>query len=78
MDNKRTTDLYDDGNIPGIDLPGHSTGDLELRVSDRFYENEKDDKQKNSDTASASVKSTDSAERLPESTRPRQDGPGGA
>lgn len=38
----------------------------------------KDDKQKKSDTASASVKSTDNAERLPESTRPRQDGPGGA
>ena len=38
----------------------------------------KDDKQKNSDTASAAVKSTDNVERLPESTRPRQDGPGGA
>lgn len=78
MDSKRTIDLYDDGNIPEIDLPQHGTGDLELRVSDRFYENEKDDRQKNSDNASASVKSTDNAERLPESTRPRQDGPGGA
>ena len=78
MDHKRTINVYDDGNIPEIDLPMHNTGDLELRVSDSFYDNEKDDKQKNSDTASASVKSTDNAERLPESTRPRQDGPGGA
>ena len=78
MDNKRTTDLYDDGNIPEIDLPRHSTGDLAVHVSDRFYECEKDEIQKNSDTASDSVRSTDNAERLPESTRPRQDGPGGA
>ena len=68
MDNNKITDLYDDGNIPRIDLPQRNTGDLAVHISDRFYECEKDEKQKNSDTA----------ERLPESTRPRQDGPGGA
>ena len=40
--------------------------------------NGKDDKHKKSDNASAAAKSKDNAERLPESTRPRQDGPGGA
>lgn len=78
MDNKRTMNIYDDGNIPEIDLPQHHVGDLAVHVSDRFYEEEKNEKQKNSDTASAAVKSTDNVERLPESTRPRQDGPGGA
>ena len=68
MDNKRTLDVYDDGNIPETDLPRHSTGDLELHISDRFYDNKKEYKKQNSDNA----------ERLPESTRPRQDGPGGA
>ena len=77
MDNKRTIDLYDDGNIPEIDLPGHSAGDLDLHISDRFYEGQNKENKKNPGS-SDSVKSTDNVERLPESTRPRQDGPGGA
>ena len=68
MDNNKITALYDDGNIPRIDQPQRNTGDLTVHISDRFYECEKHEKQKNSDNA----------ERLPESTRSRQDGPGGA
>lgn len=47
--NKKTTNAYDDGNIPEVDLP-------QDKVSNK----------------------TDySVEPLPESTRPRKDGPGG-
>lgn len=45
----RTTDVYDDGNIPDTDLPGGED----------------------------SVQNDESAEPLPESFRPRKDGPGG-
>lgn len=50
MNNKKLKNVYDDDNIPEIDLP--------------------QDKAKNSD-------SEYSVEPLPESTRPRKDGPGG-
>lgn len=55
MSDKKTTNLYDDGNIPDIDLSQNST--------------------KNS--VKDSSKTGDNVERLPESTRPRKDGPGG-
>lgn len=45
----KTTSIYDDGNIPEIDLPRTSN----------------------------STKSKDIVEPLPESSRPRKDGPGG-
>lgn len=51
MTDKRTTDVYDDENVPKVDLPHNSTKD--------------------------SVKNDGSAEPLPESFRPRKDGPGG-
>lgn len=44
--NKKTKNIYDDGNIPEVDLPQNK---------DKF----------------------ESVEPLPESTRPRKDGPGG-
>lgn len=48
---KDTKNIYDDGNIPEVDLPQNSTKD--------------------------SAKQKNSVEPLPESTRPRKDGPGG-
>ena len=50
MDKNKTTNIYDDDNIPEVDLP-----------------------QKNTTNSSNS----ESVEPLPESTRPRKDGPGG-
>ncbi|MCM1494860.1 MAG: hypothetical protein NC089_03575 [Bacteroides sp.] len=55
MSDKNANNLYDDGNIPDIDLP----------------------KQKTSQ-GDQTDKSSNSVEPLPESTRPRKDGPGGA
>ena len=52
MSNKKTTNLYDDGNIPKEDLP-------------------------QSNTSNTFKNSTDNIEPLPESSRPRKDGPGG-
>lgn len=49
MSDKKTSNVYDDGNIPDVDLPQNST--------------------KNKDYSNV--------EPLPESTRPRKDGPGG-
>lgn len=51
MSEKKTKNVYDDDNIPEVDLPQNST--------------------------KASVKSGGSIEPLPESSRPRKDGPGG-
>ncbi len=51
MSDKKTTNAYDDGNIPKEDLPQNH--------------------------AKNSTKSVVSVEPLPESTRPRKDGPGG-
>lgn len=51
MSDKNTKNIYDDGNIPEVDLPQNST--------------------KNS------TKQEQSVEPLPESFRPRKDGPGG-
>jgi len=51
MSEKNTTNVYDDENIPKVDLP--------------------QDKTKNSTVPDYNV------EPLPESTRPRKDGPGG-
>ena len=51
MSEKKTTNVYDDGNIPDVDLPQNNA--------------------KNSDKNNYEV------EPLPESSRPRKDGPGG-
>lgn len=51
MSEKKTVNIYDDGNIPEVDLPKNSTA-----------------KDKNP---------AYSVEPLPESSRPRKDGPGG-
>lgn len=55
MSNKKSSNVYDDGNIPDADLAQNST--------------------KNS--VKASSKSKYDVEPLPESSRPRKDGPGG-
>ncbi len=52
--------LYDDGNIPDIDLPQDSTQNNGKRKSQ------------------GKVPNYENVEPLPESDRPRQDGPGGA
>jgi len=52
MENKNQKNLYDDENIPKVDLPQEST-------------------------KTSNKKDSDSIEPLPESTRPRKDGPGG-
>lgn len=54
MSDKNAANLYDDGNIPEVDLP----------------------KQKDSQGYQTN-KTSNSVEPLPESTRPRKDGPGG-
>lgn len=51
MSEKKATNVYDDGNIPDVDLPQNNA--------------------KNSDKNNYEV------EPLPESSRPRKDGPGG-
>lgn len=51
MSEKKVTNIYDDGNIPEIDLPQNGAKD--------------------------SVQSEYDVEPLPESSRPRKDGPGG-
>ena len=51
MSEKKTSNVYDDDNIPEIDLPQNNTKD--------------------------SAKSNWEVEPLPESFRPRKDGPGG-
>ncbi len=58
MLNNKITDVYDDGNIPEIDLPQRNM----RNVSDS--ENHSN--------------SEDNIEPLPESSRPRKDGPGGS
>lgn len=50
MDKNKSTNIYDDDNIPEVDLPQENTNNC---------------------------KDCDSVEPLPESTRPRKDGPGG-
>lgn len=50
MSDKKSTNVYDDGNIPEVDLPKNSS-----KNSDSKYD----------------------VEPLPESSRPRKDGPGG-
>ena len=52
MEDKTQKNLYDDGNIPKVDLPQESTKNTNKKDSDNI-------------------------EPLPESTRPRKDGPGG-
>lgn len=61
-----TTNVYDDGNIPEIDLP-HGTQEFRQPKENWI-------------TTSPKSGSSDKkwiTEPLPESTRPRQDGPGG-
>ncbi len=64
--NQHTQDLYDDGNIPQIDLPADSTG-RHAGIKGQIVT-----PGKNTHTNYETV------EPLPESTRPRQDGPGGS
>lgn len=52
MSDKKTNNIYDDGNIPEVDLPQNKCKD--------------------------SAKPNYEVEPLPESSRPRKDGPGGA
>lgn len=56
MTDRKTTNLYDDGNIPDVDLPKDCGKDKSSNCKDSKYE----------------------VEPLPESSRPRKDGPGGA
>lgn len=57
MSKNKTTNVYDDDNIPEVDLP--------------------QDGCKNCSNCKTSNSNDDSVEPLPESTRPRKDGPGG-
>lgn len=54
MSDKKATNIYDDGNIPNVDLPQSSTK-----------------------SSAKNSSNTDNVEPLPESFRPRKDGPGG-
>lgn len=54
MTDPRQTNVYDDGNIPEVDLPQDKTGSMELPEKPQY-----------------------DVDPLPESTRPRKDGPGG-
>lgn len=72
-----STDEYDDGNIPDIDLPKHSDvgGFSIINSSDHSSNNSAKNRSCNYNHADNSAEP--SAEPLPESTRPRKDGPGG-
>lgn len=61
---EKKQNLYDDGNIPDIDLPRD------------IVENCGKDKVQNK--AQSKAPNYENVEPLPESSRPRQDGPGGA
>lgn len=61
---EKKQNLYDDGNIPDIDLPQD------------IVENKGKDKVQSKSQNKAS--NYENVEPLPESSRPRQDGPGGA
>lgn len=63
--------LYDDGNIPQIDLP-QNEGNLSVPSN-----SQKETNVIKAGSYSESVRSTTTAEPLPESFRPRKDGPGG-
>lgn len=63
--NTYSQNVYDDGNIPDIDLPGNN-----VRNSDK-PKNRSENCGRNLHTDFESV------EPLPESSRPRKDGPGG-
>lgn len=60
---------YDDGNIPEVDLP-KDAGITHAAIPSPFPVNKGDN--------SAKDRVVTPAEPLPESTRPRKDGPGGA
>jgi len=71
MSNTTFKSLYDDGNIPQIDLP-QNEGNISVS----------EDSQKDSAVIKAgsyfeSTRSATNVEPLPESFRPRKDGPGG-
>lgn len=68
MPDNKITAIYDDGNIPQVDLPKHSTDLGNCNNSSKAG---------TTGIPTGSNKTGDNAERLPESTRPRQDGPGG-
>lgn len=61
MSKNKTTNIYDDDNIPEVDLPQKNTSNCS-NCSDCKTSNKTD---------------SNSVEPLPESTRPRKDGPGG-
>lgn len=70
-----TKNVYDDGNIPEVDLPkdagithaqNHVPGNAQSHTED-----------KESDSHYCQDRVVTPAEPLPESTRPRKDGPGG-
>ncbi|MBQ8822036.1 MAG: hypothetical protein IJZ82_05300 [Lachnospiraceae bacterium] len=63
--------LYDDGNIPQIDLP-QDEGNLSAPVN-----SQKESNVLKAGSYSESVRSATNVEPLPESFRPRKDGPGG-
>ncbi|MCI9531187.1 MAG: hypothetical protein HFH38_05480 [Lachnospiraceae bacterium] len=63
-------DIYDDGNIPETDMP-QDIDPMEVSIPAPYPIN-------NAKDSGAQDLATTPAEPLPESTRPRQDGPGGA
>lgn len=69
MSNNKTTNVYDDGNIPEIDLPGGKSKNCTKNACMKKSADKNMDKNAN--------KNTSSAEKLPEAFRPRKDGPGG-
>ncbi len=63
--------LYDDGNIPQIDLPQDEGN------TSASHNSKKETNVIKAGSYSESVRSINNAETLPESFRPRKDGPGG-
>ncbi len=73
MSEKNFINSYDDGNIPDVDLPQHNSTSSDSFISLTDFLNSV----KTTGSNENSNRSTAIVEPLPESTRPRQDGPGG-
>ncbi len=88
MSKNNLSNVYDDDNIPEVDLPrdntnNHSTNSMSNSTSDCATDGMSNDKNNcNTNCSNHKVNTTSkpnyNVEPLPESSRPRKDGPGGA
>lgn len=80
MSKNNFSNVYDDDNIPEVDLPGDNTStNATNSITNRSSSNASNSITSNSsDNTDTNGKPNYNVEPLPESSRPRKDGPGGA